>query len=285
MYLPEILGCAKISPSVKTIYCKQEYRLDTSRVPFKAFFRGSTLRWMPMHNLVRFAFVFTALCANPVQAAHCAPPGQVNVFKAAEGGSFIFYPSASYGDTVFAIPGEAFRKDAGAPPDKTEFFVDGIHYEFITTNKAEFIGASKDIDDATVLAKYAAYENRFAQSVGTTLTEFQDLGNREKDASQGNPKFTFKLWLLKNPKDPKGPRQYYLTTVVGDRVASLSAIIQDTSFEAQAMSAFNSFASSFQYVAPDQACPNLSAISDTQPVGQEGLPQKRDSPLPPRYAE
>jgi hypothetical protein len=42
--LSEKLGCAIISPPIKTRHCGVDARLYTSKVLFKAFFRVSTLR-------------------------------------------------------------------------------------------------------------------------------------------------------------------------------------------------------------------------------------------------
>jgi len=39
------LGVAIIPPQMKTRHCKADARIYTSKVPFKAFFRVSTLRW------------------------------------------------------------------------------------------------------------------------------------------------------------------------------------------------------------------------------------------------
>ena len=39
------LGCAIFLPQIKTRYCRMDARLYTSKVPFQAFFRVSTLRY------------------------------------------------------------------------------------------------------------------------------------------------------------------------------------------------------------------------------------------------
>lgn len=208
-----------------------------------------------MKFLIKVALYLVALTASPVYAVHCTAPGTINVLKANNGDSFIFYPSRSYGDTVFELPGTDFRKDADAPPGTTQFFVDGIHYQYLTTQKSQFVVKDAVADDASVLAKHAEYEHRYVLSAGGPLSDFQDLGNRQKPANQGNPSFTFKLWLLKNPKKPNGARQLYLTSVVGDEVASLSAIALSPTKERQVISAFTEFAASFQFVPSEQACP------------------------------
>ena len=43
--LADILGCTIFSPYLETRYCVNDARLYTSKVPFTAFFRVSTLRY------------------------------------------------------------------------------------------------------------------------------------------------------------------------------------------------------------------------------------------------
>jgi hypothetical protein len=218
-----------------------------------------------MKSFLHVIGVFITFFVSPVYAVQCAAPGAVNVLKAIDGSGFIFYPSRSYGDTVFVLPGKEFHKDTGAPLGTTQFEIDGIHFQFLTTAKSQFVAPGKLGDDATVLAKHVAYEHKYAVSNGSPLREVQELGNRTKPADEHNPEFVFKLWLLKDPKQPDGVRQYFLTTVVGGEVAVLSAIVLGPQYEQQAISAFTKFASSLQFVPSEKACPSSSVGSGAQP--------------------
>jgi hypothetical protein len=219
-----------------------------------------------MRSFSTFALCCASLLTSVAHAVQCAPPGSLNLLKANDGSGFIFYPSRSYGDTVFVLPGKEFRKDEGAPQGTIQFFVDGIHYQFLTTPKSQFTSNGQSTDDPAILARHAQYERRYVLKVGGPLIEFEELGKRNKPATDGNPSFVFKLWLLKNPKEPNGPRQYYLTTVVGDEVASLSAIVLGPAYENQAISAFTKFASSFQFIPSERMCPPKVSTGVAQPI-------------------
>jgi len=118
------------------------------------------------------------------------------------------------------------------------------------------------------LARHAKYESRYVVQAGGPFTDYEELGNRSKPADGVSPAFVFKLWLMNNPKEARGARQYYLTTVVGDEVASLSAIVRGPAYEDQAISAFMRFASSFQFVSSEEMCP-LKRQQPRQPVAGE----------------
>jgi hypothetical protein len=229
-----------------------------------------------MKSLFAMAFCCVALAAGSVYAVQCAAPGSLNLVKANDGTGFIFYPSRSYGDTVFVLPGKEFRKDAEAPQGTVQFFVDEIHYQLLTTPKSQFISGDQSADDPTILARHAQYEYQFVLKAGGRLTEFEELGNRNKPADGGNPAFAFKLWLLKDPKESSGARQYYLATVVGDEVLCLSAIVMGPAYESQVISAFTKVASSLQFVPSEKMCPPKMP-SD---VGQPNIPME----LPRRTA-
>jgi hypothetical protein len=224
-----------------------------------------------MKTLSSVALCCISLLASPAYAVQCASPGSLSLLKANDGSGYIFFPSRSYGDIVFVLPGREFKKDDGAPQGTVQFFIDGIHYQFLTTAKSQFTSASQIADDLTILARHVQYEQQYVVKMGGRLTEIEELGNRNRPDAGGNPPHVFKLWLLKNPKEPNGARQYYLTTVVGDEVASLSAIVAGPAYEREAVSAFTKFASSFQFVPSETMCPPRAPSSLAQPILQQDL--------------
>ena len=193
-----------------------------------------------------------AVAAAPAHAVRCAPAGTVNVFNVK--GGYVFMVSKNYGDGAFMIPGAVFRKDPGAPSGSTQFSVDDVHYQYLTVPKAKFAG-SVTTDDATILARHAQQEHKFAVGAGSPFTSFQDLGNRPKPAAKGSPAFVFKLWTLKDPKKPQGASQYMLSTVVGDEVALLSAIVPSPAHEKRTMAVLDRFAASYQLLQSPADCP------------------------------
>jgi len=195
------------------------------------------------------------LTSGPCHSARCGVPGSLNVNKSANGSAFIFYPSRSYGDSRFVLPGKEFQKDLSAPPGKVQFFVDGIHYEFLTTPKAQFVVESEIADDATVLARHTAYERKYILKVAKTGKEFHEIGSRQRPPVEGTPALLFRLWQMTVSKKKGDPSQYFLTTVIGDDVAMLSAIVGNGKDEVQALRALDSFAQTFKFLLSEESCP------------------------------
>ncbi|WP_051293958.1 hypothetical protein [Pseudoduganella violaceinigra] len=179
----------------------------------------------------------------------------MSVNKALSGKAFIFYPSRSDGDSSFVLPGTEFRKDSGGPPESVQFFIDGIHYQFLTTPKSQFIVDGEAGGDAAVLHRHTAYEREFIAKVGNPRSKFQEIGSRNRPAVEGTPALLFKLWQMKVPGKQGDSMQYYLTTVIGDDVVMLSAIILDAKYEARVMSALDSFTQTFQFIVSEKSCP------------------------------
>ena len=194
-----------------------------------------------------------SLGAVPAHAVTCAKPGKVSVFDVS--GGIVFIVSRSYGDAAFMVPGTVFTKDAGAPAGTTQFSVDGVHYQYLTVPKAKYVTAAGKSDDAAILARHARQEHKFALTAGSPFTAFDDIGNRAKPAEKGNPAMLFKLWTLKDPKLPAGASQYMLSTVVGDEVALLSAILPSAAHEEKVMNALTRFAASYRFLQSAAECP------------------------------
>jgi hypothetical protein len=194
-----------------------------------------------------------ALAANPAHAVKCGAAGAVQVYNA--DGGYVFFVSKTYGDAAFMIPGAAFAKDAGALPGSTQFSVDGVHYQFLTVPRAKFIASLAAADDATVLARHARQEYQFAVNAGSKFTSFEDLGSRARPGSGASPAFLFKLWTLRDPKQTAGASQHMLSTVIGDEVALLSAIVPDPAHEKRALLVFERFAASYRFLDSAKECP------------------------------
>jgi hypothetical protein len=119
--------------------------------------------------------------------------------------------------------------------------------------------SEKGVADLDILKKHQAYEFEFMQTTPTPLKKLVELGPREKPSANGQPSFTFYLWGATDPRDPKGARQYFLSTLSGGEVAVLSAIVPNESKEGEAMQAFNSYASSFQHILKKEQCPEKAS--------------------------
>jgi hypothetical protein len=208
-----------------------------------------------MKSLFFAAAAAAALVSSPAHAIKCAAPGSLNVFKAP--GGYVFLVSKAYGDAAFMIPGQNFTKDPVAPPGSTQFNVDQVHYQFLSVPKSKFVGSVATSDDASVLAQHARQEQQFAVKAGSPFKVFEDLGVRKRAAEGASPAMSFKTWSLKDATKPKGPAQYMLTTVVGDEVALLSAIVPGPAQEAGAKAVFERFAASYRFIGSQKECPAM----------------------------
>lgn len=206
---------------------------------------------------VAVAAFTTALASSSAYAVKCAPAGAVKVFNS--DGGFVFHIAKNYGDAAFMIPGRAFAKDAGALPGSTQFMVDDVRYQFLTVPKAKFVTSVTSADDASVLAMHARMEHQFAVKAGSKFTSFQDQGNRPRPGAGANPAFLFKVWSLRDPKTPLGASQHMLSTVIGDEVALLSAIVPSRAHEKRAVAVFERFAASYRFLESEKECPSATA--------------------------
>jgi hypothetical protein len=198
-----------------------------------------------------------AMLAAGTGAAHaitCAPADTVNVLKARDG--YVFYVSKAYGDAAFMVPGKDFANDQAAPPGSPQFTVDGVHYQFLAVPKANYFAKlSKAPDHAAILERHARSEHRYAVNAGARFTAMQDLGTRLRPADGANPDFSFKMWTLRDPKQPDGPSQHMLSTVIGDDVVVLSATVPSKARESAAMAVFERFSASYQFLKTQKECP------------------------------
>ena len=203
--------------------------------------------------LILFLFLFSVLTS----ASPCGKSG-MTVLRANDGSRFIFYVFREGPDFAFELPG----KEISLPENLSgprRFMIDGIHFESLLVKPSAFMGSEKGLVDLEILKKHRAYEFEFMQKTLTPLTQLIELGPREKPAASGQPSFTFYLWEAADPRDPKGARQYFLSTVSSAEVAVLSAIVPNQAKEGEAMRAFNSYASSFQHVLKKEQCPEKAS--------------------------
>jgi hypothetical protein len=216
-----------------------------------------------MKPFILAAAALIAVAATPAHAVSCAPAGTVNVFNVTDG--YAFFVSKTYGDGGFMIPGTGFVKDPAAPPGSTMFTVDGVHYQYLTVPKAKFIGSAATSDDASILARHAQQEHKFALRAGSPFTSFKDRGNRPKPAQQGSPAFVFKMWTMADPKKPQGPSQYMLTTVIGADVALLAAIVPSPAQHQRVMAVMDRYAASYHLLQSAAQCPAKPAAGAAKP--------------------
>lgn len=209
---------------------------------------------------VKFRVLCTILMLFSQTAALASPCGTsgMSVLRANDGSGYIFYVFREGPDFAFALPGEqiAFLNGVTGP---RRVNIDGMLFESLLVRISDFMKPEKGVSDLEILKKHRAYEFDYMQKTPTPLTKFIELGPREKPATNKQPSFTFYLWEAADPRDPSGPRQYFLSTVSGGEVAVLSAIVPNQAKEEGAMQAFQSYASSFQHILKKEQCPEKAS--------------------------
>jgi hypothetical protein len=183
----------------------------------------------------------------------CAKSGWT-ALRANDGSGFIFYLYRDGADFAFELFGRemSFPDKSKSPP---QFFIDGIFYQTLSVKPSEFMKVEKGAADLDILKQHEKYEWDFLLKTPTPLRQLDELGPRTKAASKGQPGFTFYLWAARDPKDPHGLRQYFLTTVSGGDVIVLSAMVANDTQDELAFQAFESYITYFQHVLDKKICP------------------------------
>ena len=209
---------------------------------------------------IRYGALFVILVLFSSAFASTSPCGVsgMTVLRANDGSGYILYIFRDGPDFAFELPGKEISFPEGTSGPR-RFLIDGILFESLLVKTSAFMKSEKGVADLEILKKHQAYEFEFMQKTPTPLRQLVELGPREKPAANGQPSFTFYLWEAADPRDPKGARQYFLSTVSGGEVAMLSAIVPNQAKEGEAMQAFNSYASSFQHVLKKEQCPEKAS--------------------------
>ena len=202
------------------------------------------------YGLFLLIFYFSAVS---VAASPCAKGGWTGL-RANDGRGYLFYVYRDAPDVYFAIPGKQVSFPDG-PKRPPRFFVDDILYQSLFVKPSDFMKDDKEIRDLDVLKRHATYEFEYMLKTLTPLRKFVELGPREKPAANGQPGFTFYLWLAIDPDKLEGSRQYFLTTLSAGDVVVLSAIVRDQAADDQAMEALVTYANSFQHILKKENCP------------------------------
>ena len=184
----------------------------------------------------------------------CGTSG-MTVVKADSGGRYVVYAFREGPDVAFQVPGTDMSFPNGTTGSKM-FTLDGVVFETLFVKTADFIKPTTGKSDLEILKEHRDFDVAFIQKAGGALQKMVELGPRDRPASNGQPAFTFYLWQMIDPKKPRGASQYFLTTVTSGEVAVLSAIVPDEAKLDVAMTAFESYASSFQHILRKTQCPD-----------------------------
>jgi hypothetical protein len=185
----------------------------------------------------------------------CAKSGWTGL-RANDVRGFIFYLYREGPDLYFLLTGQQVSFPEG--PKRPQYLIDGVFYQSLFVKPSEFMKVDKGVADLDVLKQHQKYEWDFMQKTPTPLRKLEELGPRVKAASKGQPAFTFYLWAARDPNDPHGARQYFLTTVSSGDVVVLSAVVANDAQDEFAFQAFESYITYFRHVLNKKDCPEKS---------------------------
>lgn len=191
---------------------------------------------------------------SPAHAAGCGTPGTAQVFKWKEGAGFVLQVYLDDLDVQLSWPGQQIgRVDRGDPGSRV-FRIDGIVYQVTTTPVQALLAGGARPDDVALLALHSEHEvAALAANPAHPLTQFEDLGLRDRVPDGPTPALKFKLWRLAKP-DGGELSQYFLSTVVGDQVVTVSALVVESTQKAQFLAAMDGYASQLRVMTPGD-CP------------------------------
>ena len=212
--------------------------------------RRSTRKW--------FAGALLLVAFGSAQALQCLEPGKSIAYQAPGNPEFVFLDSQPDGDYEFKLPDGAYQHVSESVPGKLLFKLDDVIYEFWTIAASRFVDEGGRSDPTEILPRYADGGLQQAQKQGSPYQTPQELGRTLRPSYKSMPAIYFLRWRL-GPADPKDMRGiYYLSTVAGDRIATLAANVEEPSQLALVQRRLDRFATSYRALEPDDTCPPLN---------------------------
>lgn len=158
------------------------------------------------------------------QAAQCGAPGSATVLENTTPPGIVMLLNLQKDGVALSFSGKDYRPRATARPGYHVFQLEGRLYQVMVLPVAPLLEGGDRPDDAGLLARHAKQQGDKFIATGTPLKQFDDLGDQVRDYGPGKPARTFKLWRLSDPAGGKAS-QYFLSTVVGDDVVVLNALV------------------------------------------------------------
>lgn len=157
------------------------------------------------------------------QAAQCGAAGTSTVLQGTPPGVVMLLNLAQDG-VALGFAGKEYKPRATARPGYHVFQLDGRLYQVIVSPVAPLFEGGARPGDAELLARHAKQQGEKFVATGSPLKQFDDLGDQVRESGRGQPARTFKLWRMTEPEQKK-VSQYFLSTVVGDEIVMLNAIV------------------------------------------------------------
>ena len=202
-------------------------------------------------------FAFPLFLDTAYVNAQCPNNDETKVIKPNDGTGYYFYRFLGENSFRYFLDGKTFSYNDKDDPGRTFIFIDDVAYELNlvgTADFAEFIKGSKPID---ILRAHAKYEQKYQKQLNPSMviTDFGPPSNK----NDGSNDRSFYLSKKENPPGKQAATQYFLSTLVKDKVVVLSIILLKSSVcEDDVFIQIQKYTSNFDLISSDQCAKVLA---------------------------
>jgi hypothetical protein len=206
-----------------------------------------------------FLFSSALFLGSACLYAQCPDNGQTKVIKPNRGTGYYFYRFLGDNSFRYFLDGKTFSFNDKDDPGRTIIFIDDMAYESILVEKADFakyIKGSKPIDILRAQAKYEQdHHKKLVPSI--VITDYGPPSNENLNSSDDR---LFYLWKKENPPGMEAATQYWVSTLIKDRVVLLSIMVLKPSIsEDDVFRQLEKYTGHFDTITSDQCAKVLSA--------------------------
>jgi hypothetical protein len=213
---------------------------------------------LPSAWQVFFLFSSALFLGTVCLHAQCPDTGQTKVIKPDQGTGYYFYRFMGDRSIRYFLDGKTFSFNDKDDPGRTFIFIDNIAYESILVDRADFakyIKGSKPID---ILRAQAKYEQDYYKKLDPSMV-ITDYGPPSNENTDGRNDRSFNLWKKENPPGKEAATQYFVSTLIKDRVVVLSLMLVKPSVtEDDVFLQLQKYTSYFDLISSDQCAKVLS---------------------------
>jgi hypothetical protein len=218
----------------------------------------------PMRSACRMLFLIALTVVSGAMGlrAQCPDNGQTKVMKPSKGNGFYFYKFLGDESFRYFLDGKTFSYNNKSDPGRTFIFIDGMAYELMLEDRADFAKYIKGSKPQDILLAQAKYEQDYYRRIvpGVVITDYGPPAN----ADDGGDDRPFYLWKKENPPGKEAATQYLVTTLVGNKVVLLSiGVVKPTVLEKDVFHQLEEYTGSFALITGDVCAKVLSA-----PIGR-----------------
>ncbi len=213
----------------------------------------------PLFSVWRVSFLIAfALFPGAVRIhAQCPDNGQTKVFNSKQGTGYYFYKFLGDSSFRYFLEGKTFSYNDKDDPGRTFALIDGMAYELIIEDRADFAKYIKGSKPQDILLAQARYEQDHYKELVPSIV-ITDYGPPSSSNDGGNDR-PFYLWKKENPPGKDAATQYLVSTLVKDKVVLLSImLVKATVTEKDVFRQLETYTGHFDLISGEQCASVLS---------------------------